>query len=51
MSKSNISREPKDSKKGNLGKRKREKEAAEEKAKKDEMTEDVEGSKLFTRRL
>ena len=48
MSRSNLPREPKDSKKGNLGKRKREE---EERKKKEEMTEDVEGSKLFTRRL
>ena len=50
MSKSNLPREMKDSKKGNttLGRRKREDEKT---ADAEAMTEDVEGSKLFTRRL
>ena len=52
MSKSNLPARDhaNDSKKGSLGKRKREKEA-EGGDQKEEMTEDIEGSKLFTRRL
>jgi len=53
MSKSNLPREMKDSKKGNaLGKRKREEDKMDNSVSKVEgMTEDIEGSKLFTRRL
>lgn len=52
MSKSNLPRpqDQKDSKKGTLGKRKREQEGEQDVAK-EVMTEEIDGSKLFTRRL